>query len=270
MKRIAAVLAALLVFGAVKFPLECSIANAHRSAFFHGARLNLSLREQLGQGAFLAALSGFRGVIADLLALQANGAWENTQWSRVLFLYEQITTLQPRSTLNWEMGAWYMAFDAAAEALRDRPKYQVKAKDEILQIQDPRPSQQRKRESQAFIATGRKFLEQGIRNNPDRYVLYNRLGFLLMNKTSDHLAASQAYARAAEFPDCMGYEKRFAAYELSLVPGREAEAYALLLALYRSGKAEHASRLLSRIQAMEEKLELPPEQRVCKPPGRPQ
>ena len=233
MKRILTVLAALLIFGAVKFPLEKSIDNAHRAAYFHGAKLNLTLREQIGQGAFLAALSGFRGVIADILSLQANCAWENTQWSRVIFLYNQITTLQPRLTMSWEMGAWYMAFDASAAALRD-------------------------------------FLERGTRNNPDRSVLYNRLGFVLMNKTNDHFAAYEAYSRAAELPDCMGYEKRFAAYELSMVPGKEAAAYALLLRLYRMGEREHTPKLLLRLKEMEEKLAISPEQRVYKAPGKPQ
>ncbi|MCX6966482.1 MAG: hypothetical protein NTZ46_01660 [Verrucomicrobia bacterium] len=255
MNRIAAVLVALLVFGAAKLPLEQSLHNAHRAAYFHSATLNLTLREQIGQGAFLAALSGFRGVIADFLSLQAAAAWENTQWSRVIFLYNQITTLQPRSTLNWEMGAWYMAFDAAQAALDD-PK-------------QPRQTL-REKARRAFIQQGREFLERGIRNNPDRSVLYNRLGFLLMEKTNDHLGASQAYAKAAEFPDCMGYEKRFALYELCRVPGRESEAYKLLLKLYWSGPSERTPMLLSRIQALEEKLHIPPEQRVYKPAAKTQ
>ena len=57
MKRIAVALAALLLFGAVKFPLEQAVDQAHRNAYFRGAHLNLPLREQIGQGAFLAALS---------------------------------------------------------------------------------------------------------------------------------------------------------------------------------------------------------------------
>ena len=119
MKRIAALLVALLVFGAVKYPIEKSITDAHHAAYFHGAALNLTLREQIGQGAFLAALSGFRGVIADVLTIRANIAWQNGQWSRLLLLYNQIGTLQPRLTLGWEMGAWYLAFDASKAALDD-------------------------------------------------------------------------------------------------------------------------------------------------------
>ena len=251
MKRTAAVLIALLVFGVVRLPLERSIHEAHRAAYFHGAKLDLTLREQIGQGAFLAALSGLRGVIADILALKANVAWENTQWSRLIFLYNQITTLQPRATLHWEMAAWYTAFDASSAALEDH-----KVLREVLRIKASRDYQQQ----------GRDFLERGIRNNPDRYVLYNRLGNLLMNKLLDHCGAYLAYSKAAEFPDCMGYEKRFAAYELSRCPGREAEAYALLLGLYRLGKSQHTPTLFVRIKAMEEKLGIPPEQRVYIPP----
>ncbi|MDD5349113.1 MAG: hypothetical protein PHQ12_02770 [Chthoniobacteraceae bacterium] len=254
MKRIAAVLALLLLFGAVKFPMEEALTRTHRTAYFHGAQLNLPLREQIGQGAFVAALSGFRGVIADLLTLKANDAWENTRWDRVVLFYDQITTLQPRVTLHWEMAAFYMAYDAAQASLNDpnqpRQTLRVKACREYQRL-------------------GRDFLERGIRNNPDRYVLYNRLGAILMNKIGDHEAAYEAYAKAAEFPDCMGYEKRFAAYELSKCPGKEAQAYALLAKLYSEGPREHTPTLLQRLKAMEDALKIPPEQRVYNPPGPP-
>jgi len=55
MKRIAAIFLLLLLFGAVKFPMEKALSDTHRNAYFHGAQLNLPLREQIGQGAFLAA-----------------------------------------------------------------------------------------------------------------------------------------------------------------------------------------------------------------------
>jgi len=255
MKRIVVLLVALLVFGAVKLPMERAITEAHRAAYFHGARLDLSLREQIGQGAFVAALSGFRGVIADILTIQAFTAWENTQWSRVIFLYNQITTLQPRVIMHWEMAAGYTASDASVAALED-PK-------------QPRQAL-RVKASREFIQQGREFLERGIRNNPDRYVLFNKLGALLAQKTEDHYAAYEAFSKAAEFPDCMGYEKRFAAYELSRCPGREAQAYALLLKLYRMGASQHTPMLLGRLAAMEEKLNIPLDQRVCNRPSSPQ
>jgi len=253
-KRIAAALVLLLVFGAVKLPVEKSISDAHHAAYFHGARLDLSLREQIGQGAFLAALGGFRGVIADILSIQTVTAWQYTQWSRIHLLCNQITTLQPRVTFFWEMAANYMAQDAAAAALQD-PK---------------QPSQTlRVKASRDFIRSGRDFLERGIRNNPDRAVLYDRLGALLMDKAQDHYGAYLAFTKASEFPDSYGYQRRFAAYELSRCPGKEAQAYALLLKLYREGKPERTPTLLQRLKAMEEKLAIPPEQRVYNRGGTP-
>ena len=254
MKRIAVALAALLLFGAVKFPLEQAVDQAHRNAYFRGAHLNLPLREQIGQGAFLAALSGFRGVIADILSLQANDAWQNTQWSRVILLYNQITTLEPRMTLHWEMAANYMAFDASVAAL-----------------EDPRQPRQalRIKTSREYIQIGRDFLERGIRNNPDRHALYNRLGFLLMEKLKDHQGAYEAYTQAAKFPEALGYEERFAAYELSKCPGKEAQAYALLVNLYRKSNREHTPTLLHRIHDLEAKLHISSEQRVYNPAGTP-
>ena len=254
MKRIAVALAALLLFGAVKFPLEQAVDQAPRNAYFRGAHLNLPLREQIGQGAFLAALSGFRGVIADILSLQANDAWQNTQWSRVILLYNQITTLEPRMTLHWEMAANYMAFDASVAAL-----------------EDPRQPRQalRIKTSREYIQIGRDFLERGIRNNPDRHALYNRLGFLLMEKLKDHQGAYEAYTQAAKFPEALGYEERFAAYELSKCPGKEAQAYALLVNLYRKSNREHTPTLLHRIHDLEAKLHISSEQRVYNPAGTP-
>jgi hypothetical protein len=254
MKRIAAALAALLLFGGVKFQMEQAIDQAHRNAYFRGAHLNLSLREQIGQGAFLAALSGFRGVIADILSLEANEAWQNTQWSRVIMLYNQITTLAPRMVLHWEMAANYMAFDASVSVL-----------------EDPRQPRQalRVKASREYIQVGRDFLERGIRNNPDRHALYSRLGFLLMEKLKDHQGAYEAYTQASKFPDALGYEERFAAYELSKCPGKEAQAYALLVEIYRRGKREQTPTLLHRIRALEEKLNISSEQRVYIPAGTP-
>src|SRR3954451_5407980 len=109
----------LLAFGAAKLRFEQRLTEEHRAAFFHGAKLNLDLREQIGQLGFIAALSGFRSLVADVLFIQAHVACERTEWGRVLFLLRQVTTLQPRSILFWEMAAWHMAWNASVAALTD-------------------------------------------------------------------------------------------------------------------------------------------------------
>ena len=40
-----------------------------------------------------------------------------TQWGRVLLLFREATTLQPRSILFWDMAAWHMAWNASVAAM---------------------------------------------------------------------------------------------------------------------------------------------------------
>lgn len=249
-QRIVIVIAVLLAFGAARLPFEHALDEAHREAHFRGAKLDLGLREQIGQGGFIAALSGFRSIVADLLWIRANTAWQNTEWGRMKVLFDGVTTLQPRVTMFWDMAAWHMAWNASNHA-RENPKQPREA----LRIKAQRE----------YFDLGREYLEAGIRNNPDRYLLYDRLGLMLREKFKDHLGAYEAYQKASEFPDAPAYEKRFAAYELAKVPGREREAYELLLKLYNMGEQERLPTLLSNLKELQEKLKIPQEQRVYIP-----
>lgn len=249
-KSLVAALAIGLVFGVAKLPFEHRLEQEDKAAFFHGAQLSIGLRDQVGQLGFLAALSGFRSLVADFLWIEAHTAWENTEWGRMALLFKNVTTLQPRVVMFWDMSAWHMAYNASVAALHD-PK-------------QPRQAL-RLRAQRQYIALGKDFLVRGIENNPDRYLLYERLGIVERDKLGDHLAASTRFAQAAAIRGAPAYEKRFAAYELSHVPGREQEAYERLAALYRMGEKEWLPTLLERLQYLQIKLKVPPEQRVYNP-----
>lgn len=250
MKTASLVAAALLLFGALKLPVERALSadRAHHSAAV--LRLGLELRAQVGQMGVVAALSGFRSVIADFLFIQAHVAWERTEWSRVLLLFRQVTTLQPRSVLFWDMAAWHMAWNAGTAALNDpkqpRLALRLKAQREYFEI-------------------GRDFLERGIRHNSDRPQLYEALARLYREKYRDHAQAAKYFELAASKPGAPSYARRFAAYELSHVEGREQEAYDRLLSLYREGEKERLPTLIARLKFLEEKLNIPPEQRIPEP-----
>src|SRR5216117_3616739 len=119
MIRFISVVIILFVFGAIKLPAERAIFAQHRQEHFRSVEFNLDLREKLGQLGFIAALSGFRAIVADALFIQAHAAWENTQWGRMLLLFRQITALQPRVLLFWETAAWHMAWNASVAAMND-------------------------------------------------------------------------------------------------------------------------------------------------------
>jgi len=245
--RFVFVLLGLVLFGAAKLPVERAISDAHRRLHFRTADLGPGLREQIGQLGFIAGLSGFRSLVADVLFIQAHVAWERTEWERVLLLFRQVTALQPRSVLFWDTAAWHMAWNASAAALRDSSEPRV-----TLRIKAQRH----------YLELGKDFLERGIQNNPERPELYEALARLYRDKYHDHKNAAEFFGKAADLPGARKYTKRFSAYELSYCDGLEQKAYDQLHALYALGEKERVPTLIRRLQEMELKLDIPPDQRI--------
>jgi hypothetical protein len=247
MSRALVILLVLFLFGAARLPLEHGLTETHRRLHFQAVDFNLDLREQLSQLGFVAALSGFRSLVADIVFIRAHIAWERTEWSRVLLFFRQATTLQPHSILFWDMAAWHMAWNASTAAMNDpyqpRQALRLKAAREYFQL-------------------GKDFLERGIKNNPERPELYEALARLYRDKYEDHARASEFFAKAAALPGAHGYAKRFAAYELAQCPGREREAYAQLRALYDRGEEERLPALVRRMKELETRLQVPTDQRA--------
>jgi hypothetical protein len=245
------VLAALLLlgFGALRLPVETRLTAEHRAAYFGTVKLNLALREQIGQLGFLAALSGFRTLVADLLWIEAHTVWQRVEYGRMNLLLGTVTTLAPRNVNFWDMSSWHMAYNASVAAMEDRkqPKLALRLKAQ-----------------HDYFMLGKDYAERGIENNPESYLLHQSLGNIYKYKLGDHLDASAEFAKAAAYPHAPTYEKRFAAYELSQVPGREREAWQMLRKLYDMGPQERLPTLEKDLKLMEEKLQLPAEQRVYK------
>jgi hypothetical protein len=237
----------VFLFGVVKLPAERSLLAEHRQLNFRTVAFDLDLREQIGQLGFMAALSGFRLLVADVLFVRAHVAWERTEWGRVLLLFRQVTTLQPRALLFWDMAAWHMDWNASVAALNDptqpRLALRVKAQREYFDL-------------------GKDFLERGIKNNPDAPQLCEAMARLYKDKYKDHARASEFFGKAATLPGAPSYDRRFSAYELSYCEGHEREAYDRLHRLYEMGQNEGLPTLLTRLKFLENKLEIPAEQRI--------
>ena len=248
--RFVVIVLLVVLFGAVKLPAELALSATHRRLHFRAVEFDPGLREQIGQLGFVAALSGFRALVADVLFVQAHMAWERTEWGRVLFLFRQVTTLQPRALLFWDMAAWHMAWNASAAALRDPAQPRL-----ALRIKAQRE----------YIHLGKDFLERGIRNNPDRPQLYEALARLYRDKDKDHEHAAEFFEKAADLPDAPSYARRFAAYEISYCEGREREAYDRLHTLYSAGEKERLPTLIRRLKDLEIKLDIPLDQRIANP-----
>lgn len=244
----AAVVGALLLFGLARLPLEKSLDQAHRAANLRTAALDIGLREEIGQLSYAAALSGFRSLVAAFLWIEAHTAWEQTAWGRMAGLFQSVTALQPRSLIYWDLASWHMAWNASIAA-RENPK----EPSEFL----------RRRAEREYHELGRDFLERGIANNPENYLLHERLGIMLRDKFHDHCGAAAAFADAADKSGAPPYVKRLAAYELAACPGREREAYEKLRAIYLLGEEERLPRVITLINELEAKLNIPASERLA-------
>ena len=171
----------------IKLPIERDLAALHRQEHFRGVEFNLDLREKLGQLGFVAALSGFRAIVADALFIQAHVAWERTEWGRILLLFRHITTLQPRVLLFWDTAAWHMAWNASVAAMNDQTQPRL-----ALRVKAQRE----------YFALGKDFLERGIKNNPDRPQLYEALARLYKEKYKDHAARFRVLRQGSGLAGC--------------------------------------------------------------------
>ncbi len=244
-------IAIILVFGAVRLPFEVRLEKEQRALHYHGAKLDLGMRQRLSQMGFVAALSGFRAVVATVLHIEAYTSWQRVEWGRLKLTYDTICALEPRNMQSWDMAAWHMAYNAsvAARENKEQPRLALRLKAE-----------------REYFKLGEDFLLRGIENNPDHALLFERLATIYRDKFKDHEKASRYYEEAARRPDAMQYVHRFAVYELAKVPGREREAYERLKALYEKGEEERLPTLLRSLGELEEKLDVPKARRLYSPP----
>ena len=253
-RRVVLALVALLGFGAVRLPVELKLEREQRAANFHGVALDLSLREKLSQMGFLAALSGFRSLVADGLWIHASTVWERTDWGAMKVDFDAVTTLQPRCAMFWDMAAWHMYANASIAAYEDprqpRAALRLKAQREYWRL-------------------GEDYLLRGIANNPENAALLINLGTFYKDRYRDHCKAAEAYRRGAAVPNAPVYVHRFAVYELARCPGHDEQAYRELLALYQKGEDERLPTLLKLLGELQEKLGVPAAQKVDIPPPTP-
>ena len=88
---------------------------------------------------FVAALSGFRSLVADLLYIQAHTAWERTEWGRMkLTLRCRHRTAAALLSCFGTWRPWHMAYNASVAALEDpnqpREALRVKAQREYWKL----------------------------------------------------------------------------------------------------------------------------------------
>jgi len=224
--KIAVTSAALAALGAVRLPLEQGLTAEFRTAHILTPPLDLATNEKLGQTTATVALGGLRTLVAALWNLRAFSFFEGQEWARLEDTFGTIVTLAPHTRYYWDTASWHLAYNAASGYLED----------------EHLPPVRRRQLWRDAIRRGQVFLERGIRNNPDDWVLPHRLGRLFddRNKLPDLAKAADwfGYSAARGAP---AYVARNQLYALGRLPGREVEALTLARRLF----ADHGNRLPS-------------------------
>jgi len=235
---------ALLALGAARMPYEAQLTRELKTARLLPSDLQIGTVEKIGQTSAAVAFGGLRTLVATFLNLRAFTYFSEKRWDDVADTYDTIVDLAPRTRYYWDSGYWHIAYNAASYYMHDSTLAPVR----------------RKEAWRNSILKGRAFLERGIRNNPDDWVLHSNLGYLLSdsnkfpafrNQRETFSAAADAYQKAAETGKALGYVRRFQVYALSRVEGKEADALALARTLYAEEPKNRTPTLLSLLLVLE-------------------
>lgn len=213
----------LLLGGLARLPMEYRFAAELQEQRLAEEKLNLSLRDELGQSLFIGVLGGFRSLVASLVEIGNIQAWQDQNYAKVDAAYSLCTKLQPRVWHYWDWRAWMKTHNAY-----DHYKYEDMS----------RPGLQ-PWIRQNLIDDGIAILKEGMKHLPDDYRLPRSIAWLMAdfekNQHANYYEAAQWYYKAWELRPQFRLLYRFYVYNLAKAPGHELEAWPLLLKLYHSG-----------------------------------
>jgi len=217
------------------------------------------VRAILGSGVSLAALGGFRALVADLLWLRTYAAWAACDPTATQALIRLVTTIDDRPLCFWLNGARIMAYDV--------PEWRLHAGGRGTAA----PAEVRRRivdeQAQAALA----YLADARCRHPDSAALCVEIANLHLNRRADIAAAAAWYRAAAESPDPPYFAARIHAELLNRL-GRPQEAYAWLCRLHPTlppgDSRAMAPLVLRRIRDLERALQVPETGRYICPDAR--
>lgn len=242
--------------GALRLPLERAFSADMRAKHLAEEPLNLTLREELGQSVFIAVLGGFRSLMASAIELENLTAWQQGNWAKVEAAYKLCSQLQPREFHYWD----FQAEASFPEAYEDKLY-----RDQLRTAVDPWERQQ-------YVERAMEVRKEALRYLPDEARLMWKLGYISedrRNKRASNEEAAYWYKRAYEASPKRRFLWRFHVYCIARIPGRELEAWPLLLDMYNSGPEPDKDRtptgtfllvkIFPYVKARKPDAELPPE-----------
>lgn len=250
-RRRAALLVMLVLAGLALAPLEKLAAEVLPGHPRADARAMVAAAEQ---GLSLGALGGFRAIVADLLWLEANRAWERCDLARTQRALALVVRIDARPTVFWLHGARMIGYDF--------PYWRIAALGGEAAV-SPQVARHIQCEQARAALT---FLARARLAHPDDPLVLVEIAQLEHTRLGEAEAAAEHYRRAALCPRAPFYAARLHAV-LLVEQGRHREAYDWLVRLHPTLPPEAADptamadTVLGRIRELEEKLALGPASR---------
>jgi len=234
--------------------MEAQLDRELTELHFRGDLPDLAMREQIGQMGFMAALGGFRSLVASMLDIQAYLHLADKEWGKIEAIYTLICRLQPRNESYWDKGAWNCTYNATAD-FRDDKELRAGVREKLISD---------------YIEKGKSILNEGLIYNPDSGKLHIELGLLYRDKdpnpprSAEHFLA--AYERLGR-----GHLERSYAHELVKCSERARweRAYEVLKRHYDEGGKSRTPSAIRDLQILEERLWIPPSKRIRPPSNDP-
>jgi len=240
------VLVLLAAFGLVRLPVEDRLRNRLAEANLLLPPPGQSAMEQMSQSTLMGTLAGLRSLVATGLVLEAFDHFSHKEWDALQKDYAIVTNLEPRDEHHWVSVVWHLGINATAD----------------MQTNRELPEFERKRRFHEYALEAVALAERGIEQLPGSVAIRLQLAEVYREKLRDPCAVARVYGEIMKQPGAPGYAERFHGYFLADCPGEEERAYRHLMRLYRAEERHHKGTLITKIHELEEKLGIPPLQRI--------
>jgi hypothetical protein len=236
----------LAAFGVLRAPVEQRLRDRLVAANLLLPPPAQSAFEQMSQSALMGTLGGLRSLVATFLTLEAYDHFGVKAWDELGRTYQIITALEPRDESHWVSVIWHLGINATAN----------------MESDERLPAFERQRRFKQYAFEAIDFAERGLAQIPESAAIRLQLAEVYREKLKDDCATSRVYGDIIGLPGAPGYVRRFHGYFMARCPGKEQEAYAYLMALYREGEEQHLPTLIKEVKTLEDKLGIPSPQRI--------
>ncbi len=244
--RLLTVVVVIALFGFARAPLEGNLRARLVEANLLLPPPGQGAFDQMSQSALMGTLGGLRSLVATFLTLEAYEYFSTKSWDELRKTFQIITNLEPRDESHWVSVVWHIGINATAN----------------MEIDSTLPVFERQRRFKEYAFQAIELAEKGIEQIPDSAAIRIQLAEVYREKLKDNCATARVYGATIGLPGAPGYVRRFHGYYMARCPGKEKEAYAYLMGLYREGESQHLPTLIKEIKILEEKLGIPSPQRI--------